>query len=516
MKLGLKLAVYIAILALLSSGVVALNSFFSIQKRVEQTTVESASALVRTVYGTAVKAAYLGDEELAIEVIIGLQYNAEISCATMRAHDLIVGSNRECRNDVFIARKLVSPEASSFVGDLVIYISQSYKEALVREQLLHELKSLVAVILVVCFSLLLITYKLITEPIQNLSKQLSKVRFESDDVGLLEEGARKDELGNIGRVINLMLVNAKKQIISEQILARRAEEISTHFKLIFELSKNYLAVTDGELNLTSCNPKFKELITKTKEPDAIMHTDGWLRCISEQPDVLRKMILSSDEFNKPISTEIEFHYGNSERLFFNLTFVKNKAVDEDITVLIFVNDVTDQQLKLLESEYEASHDNLTKLTNRLAATRQIRHLLSAREYSNELAIIFIDLDGFKGINDELGHDAGDDVLRSVAERIRSVTRKSDIACRWGGDEFLLALVDVNVSEANEVAAKLLEAVVQPMHFRECDVTRTVGASIGVALSTEEVSDFATLFDQADRAMYRIKKSGKNAILVHAS
>ena len=518
MKLSVKLALYIAALAIICSVVVAAISFISIQKQVDATVSKSVSALVRTVYSAAAKAAYTNDRELASEIVLGLQYNDEIACAEISTLIMDVGSDKGCEHEAYIKRKLISPvDASYFAGELRIYRNGAYRENLAKEQLLHELKSIVSVIIFVCLSLLVLTYFLIAKPISLVSAKLLNVQFDSD-VDLLEEGSRSDELGDIGRVINLMLANAKKQIISEQIMVLRTEELSTHFKMIFELSKNYLAVTDGDLRLQSFNPKFRELVAHTRDPDTLMNKDDWLSCVTDDPVPLYQLIVASKEVNTPITRDMEFSYSENGELvhnFFNLTFVKGRTKVAGTAILIFINDMTDHRQKLLESEYEASHDNLTKLMNRLAATRRIRHILSSNAENEQTAIIFVDLDGFKEINDTLGHDAGDMVLRIVASRIHAAIRKTDVACRWGGDEFLIALSDVAATDALLTANKILTEIVKPISFPALCLTKAVGASIGVALSTELVSDFSTLYDCADRAMYQVKKSGKNAVLLYS-
>ena len=134
-------------------------------------------------------------------------------------------------------------------------------------------------------------------------------------------------------------------------------------------------------------------------------------------------------------------------------------------------------------------------------------LAAARRDNSQLALLFIDLDRFKPINDSLGHAAGDRVLKSVAERIRHNIRESDTAARIGGDEFVVLLRSLqSLDDATHVAQKIGEAIEQPVELDGHSLTVT--ASIGVAVYPEDGIDAAALSRHADAAMYRAKDAGK--------
>jgi diguanylate cyclase (GGDEF)-like protein len=140
---------------------------------------------------------------------------------------------------------------------------------------------------------------------------------------------------------------------------------------------------------------------------------------------------------------------------------------------------------------------------------------AARRHENLTAVMFIDLDGFKAVNDSLGHDAGDYVLREVANRLVSSVRATDTVARVGGDEFLLIAIELHCSDdAAFIAHKVIHAVSQPIVFNSH--TTVVGASIGIALYPNHGEDINQLIKLADEAMYRIKNSGKNGFGFAAS
>ena len=157
--------------------------------------------------------------------------------------------------------------------------------------------------------------------------------------------------------------------------------------------------------------------------------------------------------------------------------------------------------------YQAYHDPLTELANRRRFVEATTAALAVRKTPGSLAVLFLDLDDFKTVNDGLGHAAGDDLLAAVADRIRSGVRPTDVAARLGGDEFGILLTDVgDVSEAVDTASRLLVSLERPIEIAGEPVA--AGASIGIALDTLGTTGADALMGQADIAMYRAKAQGK--------
>ena len=157
----------------------------------------------------------------------------------------------------------------------------------------------------------------------------------------------------------------------------------------------------------------------------------------------------------------------------------------------------------------ATHDSLTGLHNRVSLADALEHAVNkARRTGESLAVLFIDLDGFKTVNDTLGHSTGDHLLREIAHRLRAKIRESDLVARLGGDEFVVMVESVaDRTSLQLVAAKILAAVGEPMQLQGHDVTVT--ASIGIAVFPEDGADVSTLLANADMAMYRAKALGHN-------
>jgi len=160
-------------------------------------------------------------------------------------------------------------------------------------------------------------------------------------------------------------------------------------------------------------------------------------------------------------------------------------------------------------EYLAYHDNLTGLPNRALFSRLLyQQMQQARRYEKRLALMFLDLDRFKAINDSLGHEAGDELLQKMGRRLKESLRESDIVARLGGDEFTMLLSEITEeAQVTTVAGKILAAVARPFTLAEQEFRITI--SIGIAMFPADGEDEQTLMKSADTAMYHAKEGGKN-------
>ena len=160
-------------------------------------------------------------------------------------------------------------------------------------------------------------------------------------------------------------------------------------------------------------------------------------------------------------------------------------------------------------EHLATHDPLTNLSNRRGLYEELSELIyRSQRYSFSSAVIYVDLDGFKNVNDHFGHEAGDQLLIQVATNFKSIVRQTDSIARIGGDEFIVLLTDID-SETTLITKieKLLIEASRPLEFKGHNIS--VGASIGVALFPDHGEDAETLLHHADQAMYQAKNQGKH-------
>jgi len=183
----------------------------------------------------------------------------------------------------------------------------------------------------------------------------------------------------------------------------------------------------------------------------------------------------------------------------------SKVASEDDLFVVVIRDVTERQAQRRALEHQATHDPLTGLPNRTAFMRHMGSLL-AKEHGQRVALLMLDLSRFKEVNDTLGHDVGDEVLREVARRFTSQLQGSALISRIGGDEFTVVLADVERREVIEsLCARLLDSLRSPITAR--GVAIEVGVNVGIAFSPDHSRDAKELLRLADVAMYVAKRKG---------
>ncbi|MGM0523300.1 MAG: diguanylate cyclase domain-containing protein [Bacillota bacterium] len=186
---------------------------------------------------------------------------------------------------------------------------------------------------------------------------------------------------------------------------------------------------------------------------------------------------------------------------------------EEETVINIVGsstDITEQKLLERELEKQANYDKLTDLPNRKLFFERLERMITETERDQkQFALLFVDLDGFKHINDQYGHRAGDDVLITVGKRLTESVRKSDTVARMGGDEFTIILRDTHDRDSlEEIVKKIHQRVKEAMRFGDC--VCHVDSSVGIAIYPDDGLDSETLLKNADEMMYKIKYSGKGS------
>jgi len=173
------------------------------------------------------------------------------------------------------------------------------------------------------------------------------------------------------------------------------------------------------------------------------------------------------------------------------------------------HDLTLHEKESERTQFLAYHDSLTGLANRAFLLKFLEEVISvAKRAGHMVGVLFLDLDGFKGVNDRLGHRVGDRLLRTVAERLNAAVRKTDMVARIGGDEFVIVQADVeNPGAVQALGQKLVTRIGQPYNFHGVKVN--IKTSVGIALFPQHGNEPERLLTLSDRAMYKAKKAGGN-------
>ncbi|MDT8406644.1 MAG: EAL domain-containing protein [Methylococcales bacterium] len=172
------------------------------------------------------------------------------------------------------------------------------------------------------------------------------------------------------------------------------------------------------------------------------------------------------------------------------------------------SDISAMKASQNQIQHMATHDDLTGLPNRTLLMDRLKHHIAVAKRKNELiAVLFIDLDNFKNVNDALGHDAGDILLKQASSRLLACLRGSDTLARLGGDEFVALLIDIDASEINPIAVRIVDSLSASFHIYDRDCY--VSCSMGISVFPQDGEDSTTLVKNADTAMYRAKELGRN-------
>ncbi|MGE4559073.1 MAG: EAL domain-containing protein, partial [Desulfobulbus sp.] len=376
-------------------------------------------------------------------------------------------------------------------------------------------------VIIVCALLLVIPLglslgNLIRRPLARLAGQMEQAVAGDLDVRAEEEAL--GEIGQLGRHFNRYIgrLRSSNRMIRAEIKERTAVERQLLiYRNAVEQALEGIVIIDPQANILAVNQAFSE-ITHYEPEEAVGQNICLLR--SERHDQtfyqhIRKELLRRGRWSGEIWSRRKS--GEIYPQIFSVSAIR----DQDDTVTHYVglfHDITELKLKEEHIIHQAYHDSLTGLPNRrLAMDRIDVSIAHVRRGGTKLAVLSLDLDNFKNINDSLGHDSGDALLLQVTNRLVSQVREEDTVARLGGDEFLLLVAAITSEEVVlDLIQRLLKSLTAP--FRVDGHELFITASIGVAFFPDDGANAGTLIKHADIAMYQAKARGKNRYCLFTS
>jgi diguanylate cyclase (GGDEF)-like protein/PAS domain S-box-containing protein len=396
-------------------------------------------------------------------------------------------------------------------------------------------RATVALVTLVAFAIGVIAVFALSTLIIGPLKRIASISEQIADGDLARRAdiASADEVGQLARSFNLMLdrlagaqfeledlnhtleqrVEERARELREETTERRRTQVALQkteeqYRLLFErnLAGVYIATVSGRI--LDCNEACARLFRFDSKEEFL--TQGGVISYMHTRD-RQRLMWQLRETGALTNEEVELRGRNGETVWAlsNARLIPSPDDATSATLEGILLDISDRKRAEEEMIYKAYHDSLTGLPNRaLFLDRMSVALARAERTQQSAAVMFLDLDELKSINDTLGHTTGDELLKSLARRLAGLLRPDDTIARVGGDEFTILLPDIKgEADADIVAKKVLEGVAQPFMVGRDEIHVTT--SVGVSVYPTDGTDAETLIDNADGAMYRVKETGGN-------
>lgn len=296
-----------------------------------------------------------------------------------------------------------------------------------------------------------------------------------------------------------------KQKQAEEVLASTASHLSSLLNTIPDL----VWMKDPEGVFLTCNHAFEQLFgAKTIEIIGKTDYDFWERDLADwfrqkDKEAIAKGAVTTYE------NRLTYRATGKEAILETRKVPVYSKEEKLLGVLGIAKDITEQKKAEQQIEFLANYDTLTELPNYTLVADRMRQAISyAQHNATKIAMLFVDVDDFKAINDSLGHRTGDEIIRSIGKKIKKCLRATDTVSRQGGDEFLILLTDIQSAQNVSAIADKLTAELN-RSFRINSHAFSITISIGIALYPNDGEDFETLLQKADIAMYKAKEAGGN-------
>lgn len=342
-----------------------------------------------------------------------------------------------------------------------------------------------------------------TRPVKKLQEVMTAMQVDGDLSRRVDiEG--EDEIGRMAQAFNALSDSLQKSVN----LVREGQDKLRLSAQVFVNSAEAIVITDIENNIMQVNKAFTD-ITGYSEDEVVGKNPRILKSGQQDAAFYREMwstLLETGCWQGEIMDRRKS--GEIYPKWLSIAVVRNDQGEISNYIALF-SDITERKASFDRIQHLAHYDALTHLPNRALLNDHIELAIAgAKRNQTSFAIVFIDLDRFKVINDTMGHHVGDTLLQAVAERLQKCVRESDTVARLGGDEFVILLNNINEREdAALVAQKVIGLIAKP--FMLGTYQANIGASVGISIYPAHGADKFTLLKHADAAMYLAKEKGRN-------
>jgi len=512
-------AVILLIVSVVGFGFLALAVPFTEQQESARQQARLGE-LLDTVQRTVSIACFLADHQMADEVAQGLLGNRTVSQIIITAGGSLIARRSKAAgtgpaSDATAALPpgtLVRNVASPFNPDETVgTITLVPDTAEIRSNVAHAAwftaLLLMGQILFIGLGVVMVVIRFITRPISAISDRLHRLQAATGQKLDVPRGNETDEIGRLVRDVNAMIDFLVKILGEERDLRVQHEIGEKKFRAIFDNADTGIFLIDESGYLMSCNPAFAQFFGMPELLAAENPRTLFIDVINERREETRNLLNHAISANQTVDMDIKL--GGKPGMPTRWVNVVLSPI-EDHRLQGVVNDITVRKHAEEAAQQLATTDHLTGLRNRLGFERMLEQMTdeSYRRPGYRFALLMLDLDWFKQVNDTHGHQAGDMVLIHVARVLEKAVRKADFIGRVGGDEFVVLLDSTFRREIIEpIIGKIIAGIGQPIPIGE-GKSVSVGASVGAAIFEETVTG-DELIRRADKAMYFAKESGRN-------
>ena len=499
------------------------------ERRANEAAHQTIAGMQAAVEKTAAIAVYAHDAPLMREVIEGVARSSlvrQVDIVDASGKTLLQGSGNATpvvASESVVRQPLKSPfDANETIGALRIEIDSDQLQHVARREAWLMALLMVGQAALIAMTVFLTGTKLVSRPIVRLARALATMPPGTTQRLETPRGHAHDEIGALVQSANDLLSANAQALLRERELRQDIEAMEAQYRQIFDSTSAGIFVLDRQGRLINGNPTALKVIGGGVGDLRQLRGQDFLDLVFARPERARAMIEQASLRNETMSADLELRSMDGRTRWAHcLLSVQDASVvaDGDApdtpaegVVEGVLYDITERKQVETDVRRRAEHDALTGALNRNGIDEAIDRFLANGQAHDALTLLYLDLDGFKQINDRHGHHHGDEVLQQAVQRIQSELRRtSDLVGRIGGDEFVVALANSGPTDvaASQIAANIVARLCEPFDLAGAGAAR-IGVSIGMASYPRHGRHRRELMRAADEAMYWVKRNGKNA------
>ncbi len=492
----------------------------------------SARAIAAAVQQTMAVGVYARDELLLKELVDGLARHPAVARVAVRdaaGATMATNSNPEAGpaaigRSAAAAPTFESPLVSPFrqegrIGDLQVWLD--YQR--LTSEAGRQAALVVAAITVLLAGMLgvfsMLARRMLSRPMHQLAAELATIAPGTSRRVSIDPHHTVDEVGIVTTAVNRLLEMQQGALERERAMREEISGLEARYRGIFDSTSAGIFILSTAGRLLHANPAFERLLNLQAGQVVAAHAEDFISAFFIRPAQLQQLIDEACDSLEPESADLELVRPDGTKLWVHcMVSCMERSGSSEQRVEGVLYDITRRKNEESAAQHRAEHDALTGLKSRAYIETLLGQHVDDAALSQDLGdvtLMFIDLDGFKSVNDRWGHAAGDAVLVEAARRLRMLfQRNGDVVGRLGGDELVVVIMGVDAlhPSVSALARELIDSFDQPFVLPN-EESAQVGASVGVASYPRHATSVETLIHAADAAMYAVKQAGKGGVAI---